>query len=153
MQLQCKISNLMSETVLPPLSRRGGSSEILTVTPRLQTLGLMKPTRIIQQKLSQEKSKWEAGHAGCCPTLPVISMKPSAKSRSLPLNRPLVCSEMLHGRKRPGLRKLSWKFTLDVSSLLQEPKGLWKLCGTSSLQQWIPTLLCCRTGTVLDLCL
>lgn len=28
-------------------------------------------------------------------------------------------------------RKLFCKFTLEVSSLLQEPKGLWMLCGTS----------------------
>lgn len=50
----------MLQTVLPPLTSRGGSGEIQTVTARLQTLGPMKPTSVIQQKLSQEKSKREA---------------------------------------------------------------------------------------------
>lgn len=70
MQLRCKISDLMLETVLPPLSSRRGSSEIQTATPRLQTLGLMKPTSIIQRKLSQEKSKREPGTCRVVPDIP-----------------------------------------------------------------------------------
>lgn len=39
----------------------------------------------------RKKPHCNQGPAGWCPTAPVISMKPPPKSRSLLLNRPLVC--------------------------------------------------------------
>lgn len=68
--------------------------------------------------------------------LSVISMNSSTKSRSLPQNRPLAClfrraTRLQRSSSLKPARKLFCKFTLDVSSLLQEPKGLWMLRGTS----------------------
>lgn len=75
----------MLETVLQPATK--GSSEIQTVTPRLQTLGLMKPTSIIPKNEAKRKANRNQGHAGWCLISPVISRKLSTKSRSLPLKQ------------------------------------------------------------------
>lgn len=128
----------MLETVLQPLTSYRGSSEIQTVTPRLQTLGLMKPTSVIPKN----EAKRKANVPRTCrmvPDIPSDFQEIVCQIQEPPFKTDLwhTCLEGQHDCKCPAPRKLLLqKFTLDVSSLLQEPEGLWMLCGTSCLQQW-----------------